>query len=336
MSHTVSRSIFLDERSDWRNTPGITLFYFLGGVSLPTDQVATMAQWVRMFKKALRPDLDPNLWYLKGSGAWRQEGVAQELSETRPEAFRRWECWSEHIQQLSVNYAIHATLALPAKIFSDLEIKPTAQQQEAVLKESMQAVLQSLLLHNLTAVRIWIDYVEGLQREGLRYGVQTLQQIAEEHNLPVVVESVEIVPKTDLASDESHILQFVDMHIYALSRFILPSGDKPFVLADFERLPYAYLKGELAEFLAGTREKDPEHLAQRYWKIGALYHHLRHRIIKNFFWSRTLASSIVLLGRDVHYNFGRDVDMAIWQFCHPMWEQQPAPPGILIDLDEYL
>ena len=125
------------------------------------------------------------------------------------------------------------------------------------------------------------------------------------------------------------------MHIYALSRFILPAKESNFILADFERMPYAYATDTVQTFLAGVGEKDPDLLAKRYFKIGNLYHHIRHRIVKNVFMNTPYPlSSIILVGATNHFNFGRDVDTALWTFCNTMWEGW-SKDNLLMHLDEY-
>jgi hypothetical protein len=333
-----STSLFLDERISWQETSDPSSFYFLGGISLLADNVSLVASWVRDFKRDLRPHLDPNEWYLKGSGKWLKKGESQEFSETRDEAFARWELWSENIAKLRIPYTINAVLVLPSKVFGgrDNRLTERAAQLGAVLNGSMFAILLSLLPLQPTDLEIWIDHVEGPQYDALRWGTEAVQQVAILHDLPLNIIAVEEVTKTDMSSDESQVLQLVDMHIYALSRFILPSGDESFILADFERLPYAYTSGQLEEFLAGAGASDPDTLSRRYYKIGALYHHLRHRIKKNIAVSkRSLVSTMLLMGRDIHHNFGRDVDFAIWMFCNPMWEQGWSKDRLLIDLSQY-
>ena len=121
-----------------------------------------------------------------------------------------------------------------------------------------------------------------------------------------------------MSSDNAQILQLVDMHIYALSRFIQPTPAGR-VLADFEAWPFGHASKTLERFLDGTDVDGPTELIERYFHISTLYHNLRARLIKNVFMGKSSAvSSFVLIGAQKHTNFADALDQAIWLFCNTM------------------
>lgn len=325
-----STYLFLDERG-----AEVERFYFLGGVALSAEGVREVASWVRAFKRTLRPEVDADSWYLKGSGEWVYHGVKN--AELREEAFRRWELWADHLEELRVAYRVHATLVLPDKFLAspDNKLVGRKERRAAVLQAGMLATLLSLEPHEPGSITLWIDRVEGAQGDALKWGTSYMNDVARQHGLSISINSVSEVPKSDTSSDESQILQLVDMHIYALSRFILPSAPEFFILANFERLLYASTSNEMPAFLAGSGDAAPDVLASRYYKISSIYHHLRHRIAKNIFTGTGKpVSSMILVGGTTHLNFGHDVDAALWRFCNPMWEGW-SRKQLLMDLEAY-
>ena len=162
---TNALSIFLDERGIDGDS-----YYFLGGVVLDTSQVSEMADLVRNFKGRLRPEIDPNEWYLKGSGDWVYRGSKN--SESKEGAFQRWELWAEHAEKIRTRYTIHATLVLPQKFFARAENKHIGSKERriTVLKAGMLATLLNLDLHKPTDISVWMDRVEGVQAQALDWG----------------------------------------------------------------------------------------------------------------------------------------------------------------------
>lgn len=319
---------FLDERG----TDAFD-FYFLGGVALAPPDVHSLAEWVREFKRALHPEYDPNEWYMKGSGQSIYRGRRQD--DTRQQAFDRWVAWAQRIEHLAVRYSFHATLVLPRKLIGRAGTRPMQrpEQVDCVFKAAMVATLAGLSLRGGRTVDLFVDRVEGAQRDAVMWGVEAINQAAQAEAGLVGVDAVEEVAKDECASDAAHILQFVDMNIYALSRFILPSGSN--ILADFERWPLTHATGNADPRLGAQAAQVPDEAIQRYFDIAKLYHHLRFRFLKNHVSPAGVRqSSIVLVAGENHMNFAHDVDIAIWSFCNTMW-QGWTKERMLMNLNEY-
>ena len=76
---------YIDERYGFKANPR---HYFVSGISLVDSEKHKIVDFVRQFKKSLRPELNPDEWFLKGSGEWIYNN--QKYRETFEEACKRW------------------------------------------------------------------------------------------------------------------------------------------------------------------------------------------------------------------------------------------------------
>lgn len=120
----------------------------------------------------------------------------------------------------------------------------------------------------------------------------------------------------DYDSEESLIMQFVDMQIFALTKFLAPTisalDGSENILVNFEN--YAY------QLKANTLPTDTQKLLEIVkfnGKINPLFHHLRHRILKiNYDKNGELITSLSLTSDRTYQDFGSEADDMMFNFCN--------------------
>jgi hypothetical protein len=319
-------AIYVDERLG-TDTGG---FYFLGGIAVDDHARSEIAHFIRTLKLRLMPDIDPHHWYLKADGKHLAGGQVAE--DSKDQAFARWEAFSELLPYLeNTAYSIHTVTILqtPFRRRPELVGLRHEQQVEREMTVAIGTLLMTLMFKGGQDWAVVTDSVDGRALTAFQAGTQFVRELGESGQSPVKVASVEIVPKTDLCSDDSRVLQFVDSVIYALSRFIIPAGARKSILAEFERWPLNHVRG------IESSEQEVLRDSLQYFRIAPLYHHLRWKFLKNILTRNGQYSSAILVSETEDWNFGSSVDRGIWKLCNTMWPGW-SEDQLLLDLCEHL
>ncbi|AVT49761.1 hypothetical protein [Shewanella baltica] len=307
--------LYLDERENDK-------YLYIGGCLVNRVSSPTLVQPFLNFKNYYRPELNPKDWYMKGSGEWLIKG--SKFAESKDEAFTKWILWTKFLKILKTPYAFHSITIDKIK-FSHKE-KSNKNKNIELYREAYLALLKTLEIQRYSKISIVTDNIEGAQFKGYLEAVEQSDSILENK---IIGKSP--VSKSDFFSEHSCWLQFVDMQIYALSRFIYPSGHN--VLMNFEK--YAYDLGinnwkapETHEDLLELKVKESS-----YFILKDLYHHLRLRSKKNIHSPnyQSPISTMVLITNKEYLNFAEDVDKAIHEFCN----RNVAKEKITFSIDRY-
>ncbi|MDK2849304.1 MAG: hypothetical protein PWP34_2657 [Desulfuromonadales bacterium] len=292
-------TLFIDERF-------AKDFTFIGGVLVLDDCISPIKDFVAQVKSEYRPELRPSEWMIKGSGQWLHDGV--EKKETKIEALTRWLLWSRALASRNLSYDFHSATLLSKK-YSFKKNKKRAKNIEK-FEVIFDALFGTLKAHKQAKIRIVTDNMQGAQLTAFNNSIDKAVQ-----GKSINITDVTILEKEEYDSVDSNLMQFVDMQIYALSRFIMPSNNN--ILMDFEDFAIEHSEGTIHEAAKRKGNLSIHILAAKYHLLGELFHSLRHTIRKNQYHQGISEpeSSCCLLSDRAIKNFGQHIDQSIHSFC---------------------
>lgn len=323
----TGKILLLDERGARTLRDPKSRFYFLGGISLSEDQLMKLAKSVREFKQHLHPGTDVNSWELKGASS----SIGKNDVEN---ARRKWKLWAAFLDRLEVAYTIHGCFIILESFCRNYCDGNHEILERSVIEKAFSTVVAryastslvrvSSLPYNqpevelveITPTKIVHDCVDGLQKEASETAIQKVAS-----KIPFLAghAGLTILPSEDVSTDEAVAMQFVDMQIYALTRYCAPSVDTKNILVDFEQYPRDFLSGEVHAY-AELPDRGRS-IVERFYHLAPIFHHIRHRIRKGWFDRQgNSISTVALIDDDVHENFGAHVDHAMWNFCNGQFD----------------
>lgn len=289
-------TLYIDERF-------IKSMTFVGGFLVRDVDAPQIADFVNQIKLEFRPSLNTNEWLIKGSGDWVH--AAEDKKESKMEALTRWILWSRSIEEANLRFDFHSATVLNKKY----KFKSTNKRAKNIEKFEVlfDSIISSLKAHHKAKLRVVTDNVDGAQKTAFLNSIQKAQKYMDI--------SGEILVKEDFNSLDSSLMQFVDMNIYPLSRFMMPQNNN--ILMDFENFAFEHVNGTIHKTFAEKGNLYTHYLAAKYHILKELFHVLRHSIKKNQYFPDSVVpqSSCHLLAKKIHLNFGSEVDSAIHSFC---------------------
>jgi hypothetical protein len=289
-------TLYIDERF-------IKSMTFVGGFLVRDIDAPKIAKFVNQIKREFRPSLGIDEWLIKGSGEWVHG--EENKKESKMEALTRWILWSRSIEKANLNFNFHSATVLNKKY----KFKSNNKRDKNIEKFEVlfDSIFTSLKAHNKAKLRVVTDNIDGAQKTAFLNSIATAQLYMDI--------SGEILPKEDFNSLDSNLMQFVDMNIYPLSRFMMPQNNN--ILMDFEDFALEHVNGSIHKTLEEKGNLYTHYLAAKYHILKELFHILRHSIKKNQYFNgySEPQSSCHLLSDKTHLNFGSIVDSAIYSFC---------------------
>ncbi|APP06741.1 hypothetical protein [Vibrio harveyi] len=295
--------LYLDERELPQNR------LYIGGCLVGEQQSKTLTQPYLNFKSYFRPELNSRDWYMKGSGEWLQEGIKS--TESKEEALTKWILWAKFLNILKTQYTFHSVMVDTEKFIYQEAKKKKQRKTVELYRESYLSLFKTLERQRKSKIYVVTDNIEGAQLKGFQQAIERSDTI-----LDAKVLGEPPVPKSDFSSEYSCWLQFVDMQIYAASRFISPSGRN--VLMDFEKYAYEIAEGQFKPPQTPEERLEYRKKEASYFILKDIFHHIRLSFTKNTHSPNYPKpfSSMVLVTAQEYLNFGDDVDVAIHEFCN--------------------
>lgn len=290
-------TLYIDERF-------IGSMTFIGGVLVDNSCVPAIADFVKHVKSEFRPELEPAEWLIKGSGDWIQG--SKQHKESKMEAITRWILWSRALEKHKLSFDFHSATVLNKKY--DFKSKNKRDKNIEKFEVLFDSIFTSLKAYHDAKIRVVTDNVEGAQKLAFDRSIEK----AKSH---MKIDG-QILKKDDYASLDSCLMQFVDMNIYPMSRFLMPQNNN--ILMDFENFAFEHVNGTIHRTLQEKGNLYVHYLAAKYKILSELFHVLRHSIRKNQYFpgSQEAESTCHLLSDRVHLNFGALVDQEIHRFCN--------------------
>lgn len=301
-------TLYLDEREN-------DTHLFIGGCLVGSNEAKDILPELARFKSEFRPENDPMTWFLKGSGMHvGVEADVEDEENLRQDALSRWVLWTKFLKSFNCYYRFHSVSVNKQK-FVHVE---TGRKQKNVerYRRAYESLFKTLEQNRHCKITVVTDNVEGAQLTGLQQAVENSDNILERK---IILSPP--VPKEDFTSVESSWLQFVDMQIYALSRFIFPSGEN--VLMKFEKYPYDSAKGNVQVSEDPVVINKQGYEVARYFILKDIFHHIRGRFVVRLvspYYEGTISSMACISDKEV-LNFADLVDQSIHGFCNRQFSE---------------
>lgn len=321
-----AKSLYLDERGERKPRMGASPdFFFIGGIEINDSQKSAVADFVRSFKKRLHPGQDHTQWELKGAS--NPEFDHGELSSAQ----QKWSEWSAYQNELPFEYKVYGTfvkLSEFSKVNQDAEEKDVIK---AAFLEVAKLFVNSGCIQRhfniktgeefeLFPSNLIFDNIDNIQRE-------SIEEAFSEHSSEFkflserfsIGKNLKIITNNNYDETDELIMQFVDMQIYALTKFLYPirtlKNEKGNILVNFEKYPYIMPKLQSGEVKLSTQElKD---ISEFFHSITNLFHSIRHRFHRfGFNENQEQVTSLSLIADRSYVDFGLEVHSTMADFCN--------------------
>jgi hypothetical protein len=131
--------------------------------------------------------------------------------------------------------------------------------------------------------------------------------------------NLKIINNNNYDDTDELIMQFVDMQIYALTKFLYPikteANDKGNILVNFEKYPYLLPKLQAGTLKLGTSEL--REISEFFHSITNIFHSIRHRFHR-FGWNdeSEQVTSLSLISDKTYVEFGLEAHSLMADFCN--------------------
>ncbi|WP_049535836.1 hypothetical protein [Vibrio harveyi] len=300
--------LYLDEREN-------DTHLFIGGCLVASNEAKDILSQLASFKSEFRPENDPMTWFLKGSGM--HVGVDADIEDedsVRQDALSRWVLWARFLAKFDCYYRFHSVSVNKQKfVHTDIGRKKKNIER---YRRAYETLFKTLEQNRHCKITVVTDNVEGAQLTGLQQAIDNSDSILERK-----ITLSPPVPKEDFTSVNSSWLQFVDMQIYALSRFIFPSGEN--VLMKFEKYPYDFARGNIEVSADPAVINQQRFEVARYFILKDIFHHIRRHFVVRLVsshYQNPISSMACITDKEI-LNFADLVDESIHAFCNRQFSE---------------
>jgi len=321
--------VFVDEKMGRKS-------FMTVGICTDLAGMVKINSFICRLKAELIPSLDPDAWYIKGSGDWRKDKKKLLTdSDGKESILKMWKFIGQNIGELSSSYKIIGAAILTEAFYE----KNGKQDPVEMLKCVTASLIDKISLVTDKPVQFFTDELNGREEKTQLEILNLASKMYEDGEYNTNLVSWHKIGKgQDESPLHSAMLQFTDIIVYALYRFIFPSEAKNFnLLAESQVLPYLTISDT---FMENYEEKGTDwylNICDYYNNASKLYHHIRFQFVKNM-WAEIggkseLVSSFSIEGKTINRNFADEIDGAIWNFYN-MTNLEGKSEGI-INLEKY-
>lgn len=322
-----AKSLYLDERGSRKPVEGANPdFFFIGGIEIYDNQKEEVAEYVRQFKRMLYPDQDASTWELKGAKNPKFDSNGLKSAQAK------WAKWSHYMEKISFDYKVYGSFV---KLSDYLVNNPQACEKD-VIKTAFLDVAKNFVNYGCIESRITtgseaklellpsnfvFDNVDNLQKEAIHEAFAEHSSEFKHLSEPFAIgKNLKIIKNSNYDDTDELVMQFVDMQIYALTRFLYPIRNgveeaKGQILVNFEEYPYLLPKLQSRELTLETSEL--KQISEFFSSITHLFHNIRNRFHR-FGWddSKQLVTSLSLIADQTYPNFGFEAHILMANFCN--------------------
>lgn len=322
-----AKSLYLDERGSRKPIEGVNPdFFFIGGVEIYDSQKEEVAEFVRQFKRMLYPEQNGSTWELKGAKNPKFDSNGLKSAQTK------WAAWSCYMNKMSFDYKVYGSFI---KLSDYLVNNPQACEKD-VIKTAFLDVAKVFVncgcveSHITTCAgadlellpsNFVFDNVDNLQEEAIHEAFaehsSEFKHLSERFSIG---KNLKIIRNSNYDDTDELVMQFVDMQIYALTRFLYPIRNgveetKGQILVNFEEYPYLLPKLQSGELKLNTL--DLKQISEFFSSITNLFHNIRHRFHR-FGWndSHQQVTSLSLIADQIYVDFGFETHILMADFCN--------------------
>lgn len=330
----LKKSIYLDERGDRNpNVKSALDYFFIGGIEIDDKDKATITQFIRDFKTRLYPEKDSNTWELKGASNPAFIGNSSLPKEENGQLHKlaaeaKWAMWAKAIKDTRLPYKIHGSFIKLSQFKAN---NPEATEKD-IIKTGFISVAykfvncacvdrylnqEMLLDYTIFPSSFYFDNVTGLQETSL---LEAFQEYPEYYphiaNGFCVGQNLNFITNERFDDDDELMMQFVDMQIYALTRFLSPSrgkyNDSANILIDFEE--YVYKLPLIQENELQLSADELKRISELHYNIVPLFHDIQNRFHRFGWKDGRPVTSLSLIAAEVYENFGYEAHINMQNF----------------------
>lgn len=319
--------LFIDEKKELNN------HFCIGGIMISEHEIHKIDTFMKDYKKLIKPQLNTDDWYVKGEGkheyklkVFHQEIIKKENNYDRT---RRWSILGTILENLDTNYAFHFSLINELKYVNPNSIrKERAKERHNAWGKALENLFSTLDVYEYNKLFIITDNIDQAIEKNFNSSIKKF------YKNKSFVDDIQIIKKTEFDTVNSNLLQYVDINLYAITRFILPPEDKGRynILVNFENYAYKDVKN-------GKNNFEIEYFASNFEIIKNIFHNIKFHTLKDISLknngSKSKLSSIVYDGGIVHLNFGSYVMQKINSFCTIRTREEFHSKEKLVELDAF-
>lgn len=318
-----TRSLYLDERFGFRkNSNGRKEehYYFVGGIEILDDEKKELINFVRSFKTELidkikvengiQEDNYIDNWELKAKE--NPSFIKTESGQALRFAQLKWKLWSKKLDKINLNYKFYGTFVEEDSYRKD--------KREYNKKDMMSIAIQDVIskFYAMSCVKkfpkdrlldekyeyefypslVVFDNVDNEQEEALEDAKNRLEEkFGYLKTYFGIGRNLSQVKNINFDEEDELLMQFVDMQIFALTRFIVPQNDN--ILVNLERFQKMQATKIFPEDKMEIVEADKD-----FSSMSLIYHHLRFKM-KRFGWNPNMEqeTSLGLIGDKRYTDF---------------------------------
>ncbi|MFM2615587.1 hypothetical protein [Vibrio campbellii] len=344
----LAKSIYLDERGDRNPQVKSNLdYFFIGGVEVFNHDKVAIVEFVRRFKLELYPEHDPSNWELKGASnpdfINNPELSKENNSKLQKAAAEiKWTRWAKSIENSRLNYKIYGCFVK----LSEFKDKFPDCTEKDVIKAAFIDVAYKFVNfgcvqrhaeidrkwdYTILPSQFYFDNVTNLQEQSI---LEAFQEYPNHYphiaNGFCVGQNLNFITNENYNEDDELIMQFVDMQIYALTRFLSPSRgknqDEANILINFEE--YVYKLPQIQSQALVLPMDELRRISELHYNIVPIFHDIQNRFHRYGWKDKRVATSLSLLADKTYEDFGFEAHINMQTFSGML----KAPDGELFNI----
>lgn len=345
------KSIYLDERGDRKpdadpSARGYLGYFFIGGVEIFDKDKDTIISFVRKFKSELYPSRESVEWELKGAS---NPKFVSDASLTDDEnrirhidaAKKKWAMWSKALQNEHLPYKIYGSFLK----LEDFKKRYPDSGEKDVIKAAFIDVAYKFvnfgcvqrhldreqnMQFTLLPCRFYFDNVANLQEKAV---LEAFEKYPDHY--PHIADSfcvddrLNFITNADYSADDELIMQFVDMQIYAMTRFLSPArgqdGNESNILINFEE--YVRVLPQLKDQSLKLTTEELKNMVELHYNIVPIFHDIQNRFHRYGWKDGRQATSLSLIADETYEDFGLEAHVLMQKFGGSL----TLPEGVLFN-----
>jgi len=309
-----AKSLYLDEKgARCPNSKHKNDYFFIGGIEVYNHDKKQIVDFVRSFKSKLHPGETGSSWELKGA---KSPSFADNSFDTAKD---KWQLWATELAKNNINYKIYGSFI---KLSEYKKQYPDATEKNVIKTAFLDVVerftnygcVESTNVHGydkmLLPSNLYFDNVDNLQEDSILEAFQDHLSkygfLAENFGIG---SKLTLLDNNDFDLEDELLMQFVDMQIYVLTRFLRPvtrnkDTGRGEVLVKYQEYLDQLPKIKSGEIVLTTEElKD---ISEYYYRILPVLCDLQNRFHRFGSAKGVQITSLSLIADKVYDDFGID------------------------------
>lgn len=292
--------------------------FILGGIMITPEEAKYIIEFMDKYKKNIMPSLKAENWFVKGDNKHERRFKKNNFTFTYDYNIKRWEIFGEMLENLRVNYTFHFSIVDNIKKKTDL-VK-TRKEKTAIRnlskKEAFKNLLLSIDMFKYNNIKIITDNIDA--------GTEKIYQDVIDEFCSTGHVTIEIIEKQKMNEDKGILLQYVDINLFAIFRFLFPNMDKEKfnILVNFELFAYKDFKKLHFQQMSKSEMENIEKISKIFESIKNVYQNIRLHTLQNIYIKDELKddvvspiSSIIYKDDEQNNNFGQNFIHGVHRFC---------------------